>query len=76
MFSAVEFKCVQCGGIQTYNDFLEAGIETPGNIFYFSCIGRWVTSRGCNWTLGGLFRIHKLEVIKDGNIIPVFEFAD
>ena len=32
--------------------------------------------RGCNWTLGGLFRIHKLEVINaDGEPQPMFEIA-
>lgn len=32
--------------------------------------------RGCDWTLGGLFQIHKLEVIlADGTMQPVFELA-
>lgn len=32
--------------------------------------------RGCDWTLGGLFRIHKLEVINaEGKKQPSFEIA-
>ena len=41
----------------------------------FSCIGRFTGAgphrrgsppgRGCDWTLGGLFRIHELEVVGD-----------
>lgn len=57
----------------------------------FSCIGRFtgqgdggitVKSRGekwdkgCNWTLGGLFQMHTLEVDIDGHKRPTFELAD
>lgn len=32
--------------------------------------------RGCDWTLGGLFRLHKLEVIHaEGRLQPIFEVA-
>lgn len=33
--------------------------------------------RGCDWTLGGLFTIHKLEVLMPGNDkpVPTFEIA-
>lgn len=32
--------------------------------------------RGCNWTLGGLFKIHTLEVTTpDGAVHPIFEIA-
>lgn len=31
--------------------------------------------RGCNWTLGGLFRLHRLEVITPGGLQPSFELA-
>lgn len=56
----------------------------------FSCVGRWthaepppqkplrsIAGRGCNWTLGGLLKIHQLQVIaKDGNsTYPLFEIA-
>lgn len=72
-----KFKCPQCGGIQSAQDFIDAGVESPESKFYFSCIGRWVDGRGCDWTLGGLFQIHEAEVItNDGEICPVFEFAE
>ena len=31
--------------------------------------------RGCDWTLGGLFRIHRLEVITERGPQPCFELA-
>lgn len=72
-----KFKCPHCGQSQTLAEFRANGIEKPEGKFYYSCIGRWVKSRGCNWTLGGLFQIHKTEVVdEDGDIIRVFEFAE
>ena len=69
------FACAHCGESQTLQEFIDAGIENPGNKFYFSCIGRWIKGRGCDWTLGGLFQIHKTEVkSEEGKNIPVFEF--
>lgn len=57
----------------------------------FSCEGRWSSAgpwpanprkrlarkvRGCDWTLGGLFHIHKLEVVNaEGKAQPIFEIA-
>lgn len=71
------FKCPKCGNVQTLEEFQADGIEEPENKFYFSCIGRYVSGKGCDWTLGGLFQIHKTEVeSSDGKWIPVFEFAD
>lgn len=31
--------------------------------------------RGCDWTLGGLFQVHRLEVMADGESHPRFEIA-
>lgn len=71
-----KFKCPYCGGHQTAQDFINAG-KDPNGYVYFSCIGRYVEGQGCDWTLGGLFQIHKKEVISDdGQKSPVFEFAD
>lgn len=57
----------------------------------FSCIGRFTKqgdagisahhkgqswNKGCNWTLGGLFTIHTMEVEIEGRKRPCFEFAD
>lgn len=57
----------------------------------FSCEGRWRNAgpwpadakkaakrsvRGCDWTLGGLFHIHKLEVVSaEGKAQAIFEVA-
>ena len=71
-----KFKCANCGGHQTAQDFISAG-KDPNGYVYFSCLGRYVAGRGCDWTLGGLFQIHKKEVVgDDGQKSPVFEFAD
>ena len=72
-----KFKCPQCGGVQTMQDFIDNKIDNPDTKFYFSCIGRWVKDKGCNWTLGGLLQMHKTEVTsEEGENIPVFEFAE
>jgi len=79
------FKCCQCGNVQTPQDFRAIGVN-PDEVVFYSCIGRWLPeSKGeignkkkpCNYTLGGLFKFNTLEVENvDGEIIPVFEFAD
>jgi hypothetical protein len=73
-----KFKCVRCGNIQSGADFIAAGMtpEEAQSRAHFSCIGRWVKGVGCDWTLGGLFTIHEVEVLTDdGDIVPVFDFA-
>jgi len=71
------FKCPVCEETQSFREFVDARVDNPDAKFYFSCIGRWVKDRGCDWTLGGLFRIHKTEVIDpEGTTIAVMEFAD
>ena len=71
-----KFKCPACGGVQSLADFIENNVPDPDGKFYFSCIGRWVQGRGCDWTLGGLFQIHNTEVkTPEGDIVPVFDFA-
>jgi hypothetical protein len=70
-------KCPHCGEVQSIQDFLELNIEDPMNKWGFSCIGRWDKKRGCDWTLGGLFQIHHLEVLdEEGNAHPRFEVAE
>lgn len=73
------FKCVQCGHTQSGADFIAAGMtaDEAQSRVYYSCIGRWVKGVGCDWTLGGLLRIHNVEVLTaDGTLAPVFEFGD
>lgn len=84
-------KCPVCGTVQSMALLRQQGcpddkIETQ---IGFSCVGRWNGAGpaerdgtpasgdkpGCDWTLGGLFRIHKLEVEMDGKMHPVFEPA-
>lgn len=72
------FRCVSCGGVQTGMDFVALGM-TPDQAaarVAMSCIGRWATDRGCDWTLGGLIGLHRVVVVfEDGRRQPVFEFA-
>lgn len=83
--------CPACGSLQNGHDLIRAGAgETMDDLegsFGFSCVGRWTDKgsateavkaegKGCNWTLGGLFRIHKLAVVDpDGEEHPFFELA-
>jgi hypothetical protein len=83
------FKCPACGTIQSGHDLIKAGagktFEDIEPYLAFSCVGRWThrkpppethgTQEGCNWTLGGLFRIHTLEVITPDGKRPTFELA-
>ncbi len=73
------FVCPRCKTEQTVKDLMDAGVaKNKVEVFLaFSCIGRFTTDKGCNWTLGGLFRIHEAEITFDGdaNPRPVFLFA-
>lgn len=83
-------KCPICKTIQSASDLIAAGAgqDFAGVEKYlgFSCVGRFTKAgghkkwsppgRGCDWTLGGLFQIHELEVITpDGVHNPRFELA-
>ena len=71
------FKCVGCGHVQSFASFERyMPLEDTYKYAYFSCEGRVDKSRGCDWTLGGLFQIHKLEIVAEGGeIVPCFEPA-
>ena len=73
-----KFRCPRCKTTQTAHDLVEAGVkkEEIDNYLGFSCIGRFTKDKGCNWTLGGLFQIHELEVEFVGEVYRRFEFAD
>lgn len=81
-----KFKCVNCGHIQSIQDFIDLKVEEPENYVYFTCIGRFMENcKGilgnkkspCNYTLGGLFNLAKLEVIdEEGKKHSAFEFAN
>ena len=38
------FKCVNCGHVQTIEDFMKLGMTEveASRVVYFSCIGRWL----------------------------------
>jgi len=72
-----KFQCPVCEEVQTFREFVDNRVENGRDKFFFSCIGRYVEGRGCDWTLGGLFQIHKTEVVDpEGTHIAVMEFAD
>ena len=69
------FKCPICGTIQSARSLMQAGVNKEDLEKYigFSCIGRFTgvgsykkgtpPGKGCDWTLGGLFHFHKLEIV-------------
>lgn len=84
----VTFKCPMCGTLQNGADLVAAGagpdFEAVKTYVGFSCVGRFTGAPSprkapdgspCNWTLGGLFRLHKLEVFDGEESHPYFEPA-
>ncbi len=85
----IAFRCPICGTVQSAHSLIAAGagkaFEDVETSVGFNCVGRYTgrpghTKRdapglGCNWTLGGLFRLHELEVDSDGVKHPFFELA-
>jgi len=84
------FKCPMCDTLQTPADLIAAGagadIDEVQGYAGFTCIGRFTgkgspsqekgKGHGCNWTLGGLFQTHKLEITTaDGTTFPLMELA-
>ncbi|WP_311271335.1 VVA0879 family protein [Sphingobium sp. WCS2017Hpa-17] len=85
----ITFVCPMCGTHQSARDLIEAGagktFDEVEKYLAFSCVGRFTNAgsprnkpdgKPCNWTLGGMFRLHKLEVIADGQAHPRFELAE
>lgn len=78
-------RCACCGTVQSLADFIAAGVpqEKAELAVTGSCIGRYTgalegkkPARGCDWTLSGLFSIHRLEVVTpEGEHVPAFEPA-
>jgi hypothetical protein len=83
------FICPRCKVVQSGADLVRAGAgdeaEVMGKYIGFSCVGRFTGKGGprlqpdgeaCNWTLGGLFQFHELEVVDGENKVhPHFEVA-
>ena len=73
------FQCPACGNVQSIASVLDHNPDLEGDLgawIYFACEGRHTPGHGCDWSLGGLLRIHKVEVLSDGEATPAFEFAD
>lgn len=80
------FKCPACGTVQSAEDLIGAGagssFDEVEQYLGFSCVGRFTGAvsprkeadgNPCNWTLGGLFKLHSLEVVTpDGKHHPHF----
>ena len=74
----VTFCCPACKTLQSAQDLIDAGagknVAEVEKYLAFSCIGRFTKDKGCDWTLGGLFKIHTLEIItEEGKRRPCFE---
>lgn len=76
-FNHTAVRCVKCGCIQSralLGQYMSG--DDAERCIGFSCVGRFTPLVGCDWTLGGLFQIHKLEIIDEkGDHFPYFEFA-
>lgn len=80
------FKCPSCGHIQSVNSIKKIQrsrsleVSESSKIWMWitqSCAGRKIPGVGCDWTLRGLFQIHKMVVVTErGGVDPVFEFAE
>jgi hypothetical protein len=83
------FRCPMCGTVQSAADFIKANagkdLDEVDKWLGFSCIGRFTDAgphkkgtppgKGCDWTLGGLFKIHELQVEHEGELHPRFEIC-
>lgn len=85
------FICPMCNTVQSARWLIMAGagdkFEDVEKFLGWNCVGRWTNAGpyrkagpqhvGCDWTLGGLFRLHTLEVEDpaDGKKYPRFEVA-
>jgi len=77
-----KFRCPACGNVQSDHSVKRRNpsLGDTSSWIFFACEGRHTDGVGCNWTLGGLLQIHRLEVVDERGIKPhrvrVFEFAD
>ena len=85
------FRCPICDTVQSMASLVKAGADKDQvhKFIAFSCEGRFSDAgpfstkgkrrkdvRGCDWTLGGLFKLHKLEIsYDDGTTMPSFEIV-
>lgn len=83
----VALKCCVCGTVQSMADLVAAGMseDDAARRLGTDCVGRFTGAsahlrgdppgRGCDWTLGGLFKAHTLEVVDGEQRFATFEPA-
>jgi hypothetical protein len=74
-----KFVCPKCRTVQSAHDFLEI-IDFPeeklGSVLGYTCIGKFIEEKGCDFTLGGAFQFQEVEIIlPSGKKRPIFDFA-
>lgn len=83
------FKCPMCATVQSAQSFICAGagedFSAVEKYTGFSCVGRFMGAgparkepdgKPCDWSLGGLLKLHKMEVeVEAGSYWPIFEIA-
>lgn len=83
------FVCPRCQTVQSARDLIAAGagkdFDGVEKYLGFSCVGRFTGAgsprkvpdgQPCNWTLGGLFLLHELEIVDAAGVPhPHFEPA-
>lgn len=64
--------CPRCGNCQSIRSLMQAGAsrDVAERVVHFNCEGRFWDERGCDWSLGGLLKIHKLEVDGQPSFLP------
>lgn len=83
------FRCPRCRTVQSSRDLVAAGagkdFDAVESLLGYSCVGRYTGApsarrepdgKPCDWSLGGLLRLHEFEVeTEDGEVHPRFEPA-
>lgn len=78
-YGAIErakFSCPKCGSIATLTDFTNQGADEQ--LAYLECIGRFDTSKGCDWSsagVGGTLGKGRLIILPESRQLEVFDFA-
>ena len=71
-----KFCCPKCGNVSTLNDFSKKGVDEQ--LAYQECIGRFDSSKGCDWSsggIGGTLGKGRLISLPEARQLEVFDFA-
>lgn len=78
-FGDWEFRCLNCGNIQSIKSVVSRNPELKGAEVALwigcACEGRHTKGIGCDWALFGLFQIHEKEVVIGDKRSRAFPFA-